>query len=47
MVPRSLKLERWRGLPHINKVRQFESVLFFKVNLFLQFIQAGFVLLPH
>ena len=29
---------RWRGRPHINKVKQQETVLFFKVSLFIQFI---------
>ena len=26
-----MKLERWRGLPHINKVKQYATVLCFKV----------------
>ena len=35
-----LKLEKWQGLPNINKVKQFETVLSFKVSLFIQFIQS-------
>ena len=36
MVPEHcLTLEKWRGLPHINKVKQFETVL---VSLFIVFI---------
>ena len=31
-----LKLERWQGPPHINKVKQYEI----KVSLFIQFIQS-------
>ena len=34
-----LKLERWQGPTHINKVKQDETVLSFQVNLFIQFIQ--------
>ena len=30
----------WQGPPHINKVKQHEVVLFFKVRLFIQFIQS-------
>ena len=29
-----LKLERWQGPPHINKVKQCETVLSLKVSLF-------------
>ena len=31
----SLKLERWQSLPHVNKVKQYEIVLSFKVSLFI------------
>ena len=27
-----LKLERWQGPPHINKVQQCEVMLFFKIS---------------
>ena len=46
-VPRSLQirspehwlqLERWQGPPHINKVKKYESVLSFKVHLFILYI---------
>ena len=30
-----LKLERWQGPPHTNKVKQYEVVLSFKVSLFI------------
>ena len=45
-----LKLERWQGPPHINKAKQYETVLFLKVksqkirvshneeSLFIQFV---------
>ena len=33
-----LKLERWQGPPHINKIKQYEIVLNFKVSLFIQFV---------
>ena len=40
MVPEHcLKLERWQGPPHINKVKRYETVLSFKDSLFIQFIQ--------
>ena len=32
----SLKLEKWQGPPHINKCKQYETVLSFKVSLFIQ-----------
>ena len=32
-----VKLERWQGPPHKNKVKQYE-VVFFTVSLFIQFI---------
>ena len=32
------KLERWQGPPHINKVKQHEIVLSFKVRLLIQLI---------
>ena len=32
----TLKLERWQGPPHFNKVKQYEVVLSFKVVLFIQ-----------
>ena len=35
-----LKPERRQGLPHVNKVKQYELVLSFKVSLFIQFIQS-------
>ena len=35
-----LKLERWQGLPHLDKVKQYEIVLAFKVILFIRFIQS-------
>ena len=31
-----LKLERWQGPPHINKGRQYETVLSFRLSLFIQ-----------
>ena len=31
-----LKLERWQGPPHINKVKQYKTLL----HLFIQFIQS-------
>ena len=34
------KVERWQGPPHINKVKQFDTVLSFRVRLFIQFIQS-------
>ena len=41
-VPRScLKLNRWQGLPHINNVKQYETVLSFKSALYIEFIQSG------
>ena len=30
-----LKLGRWQGSPNINKVKQYENVLFLKVSLFI------------
>ena len=36
----SLKPEGWQDPPHINKVKQYEAVLSFKVSLFIQFIPA-------
>ena len=33
-----LKLERWQGLPHINKAKQYETLLSFKFSLFIQFV---------
>ena len=33
------KSDRWQGLPHINKAKQYETVLSFKVSLFIQFFQ--------
>ena len=35
-----LKLERCRGPPNVNKVKQYEVVLSFKVSLFIQFSQS-------
>ena len=35
-----LELERWQGLPYINKVKQYEIVLSLKVSIFLQLIQS-------
>ena len=35
-----LKLERWQGPPHINKMKQYETVLSFKITLYVQFIQS-------
>ena len=35
-----LKLERWQGPPNINKVKQYEIVLSFKVSLYNQFIHS-------
>ena len=34
-----LKLGKWRGPPHINKVKQYAVVPSFKVSLFIQFIK--------
>ena len=34
----SLKLERWQGLPNINKVKQYETVLSFKVGCLLSLL---------
>ena len=31
----SLKLERWQGPPNVNKVKQYETALSSKVNLFI------------
>ena len=31
-----LKLERWQGPPHVNKVKLYETVSSFKVSLFIQ-----------
>ena len=31
-----LKLERWQGPPHVNKVKQYEIVLSFHVFQFIQ-----------
>ena len=31
-----LKLERWQGLPRINKVKQNETVFSFKISLFIR-----------
>ena len=31
-----VKLERWQGPPHINEVKQYETVLSFHVSLFIQ-----------
>ena len=31
-----LKLERWQGPPNINKVKQYEIVLSFKVSFYIQ-----------
>ena len=31
-----LKLEMWQGLPNINKVKQYDIMLFFKISLFIQ-----------
>ena len=28
--------EHWQGPPHVNKVRQYETVSFLKVSLFIQ-----------
>ena len=37
MVPEDcLRVERWQGPPHINKVKQFESLLPSKISLFIQ-----------
>ena len=33
------KVEMWQGPPHINKVKQYETVLSFQVSSFIQFIQ--------
>ena len=33
-----LKLERWKGPPNINNVKQHETVLYSKVSLFIQFV---------
>ena len=35
-----LKLGRWQGPPHINKVKQFEIALSFKVSLLIQFVES-------
>ena len=35
-----LKLERWQGPPHINRVKQYEMMLSFKVSLLIQLISA-------
>lgn len=32
------KLKRWQGQPDINKVKQYETLLSFKVSVFIQFI---------
>ena len=43
-IPRTgscLKLERWQGPPHINKVKQYETVWSFKIILFIQFIHEN------
>ena len=32
------KLERWQGPPHINNVKQYETVFSFKVSLFILFV---------
>ena len=34
-----VKQEKWQGLPHMHKVKQFETVLSFKVSLFIQLYQ--------
>ena len=34
-----LKLERWQGPPHTNKLKHFETVLSFEVSLFLSLFQ--------
>ena len=31
-----LKVERWQGPPHINKVKWYEMLLSFRVSLFIQ-----------
>ena len=38
----SLKLERWQGPPHMNKVTQYEMLLSFAVNesVFIWFVEA-------
>ena len=42
----SLKLERWQGLPYMNKVKWYEIVLSFIVSLFIQSLkQREFVYL--
>ena len=40
-APSCVKLERWQGPPHINKVKQYEIVLSFKVSLFIQLFELG------
>ena len=37
-----LKLERWQGLPHVNKVIQCETVVSFKVSFYISLIQGFF-----
>ena len=34
------KKKRWQGPPNINKLKQYETVLSFKVSLFIQFMQS-------
>ena len=34
-----LKLERWQGPPHVNQVKQYETLSSFKVSLLIQFFQ--------
>ena len=42
-----LKLERWTGPPHINKVKQNETVLSFKVSLFIQSFKTSLIITLH
>ena len=42
-----LKLERWQGPPHINKVKKYEIVLSFKVSLFRLRTSVGEGLSPQ
>lgn len=36
-----LKLEKWQGPAHVNKVEPYEIVLSFKISLFIQWISNG------
>ena len=39
-----LKLERWQGLQHINKVKEYETVLFLEVSLLFSLFSCEFCL---